>query len=752
MVTAAPSNQVSSTITRTSAMLGAEEPHTMLLLVLQLAWLGGVLVSRPGSQNSIEIILPEKVQGSAQSKEGNEVSYIIPINQKPHMVHLKQKYFLADHFVVYLYKQGSVTSHSSDIPAQCYYHGYIEGYPSSVATLSTCSGLRGMLQFENVSYGIEPLESAVEFQHILYKLGNENNVLESFNERGKTMEENQVDYSIFISKKVSAPPPNLLPLYLEMIIVVDKGLYDYLGSDRVIVTNKVIEMVSLINSMFTQFNVTVVLSSLELWSDKNKISTNGEADELLKRFLEWQQSYLALRPHDVSYLLIYKDHPNYVGATFPGKMCVSHYSVGIAQYSRDMTLEAFSVTVTQMLGINLGISYDDPQKCHCSEAVCVMSPKAVQSSVLKTFSNCSQRDFQAFISNMGSKCLQNKPQLQAKKTAVCGNGKVEGDEICDCGTAEQCGSSSCCTPGMCVLKPTSQCDGANPNHRCCDSCKFAAESTECRPVRHPDCDLPEKCNGSSGFCPPDIHVLNGNMCKGDKYFCHDGICHDLDQRCENVFGTGSTNGPFSCYEEIQSQTDRFGNCGKDLRGRFTYCGWRNLICGRLICAYGSRKPFIPTNNATAVVYAYVRDTICITADFSATSNEGDPLLLRSGPICDDGRICVNFVCVEARALKTQAETCAQKCNGNGVCTNSEDLCKCKEGFNPPDCKSPSKRSSVWTGKGGVTVEGISPKAEKKWLLGLYIGLPALVMATLVVVAWNNWKKWFAKKEECQSSK
>ncbi|XP_048186483.1 disintegrin and metalloproteinase domain-containing protein 32 [Perognathus longimembris pacificus] len=703
-----------------------------------------------GSQNSfIEIILPEKVQESAQSKEGNEeISYIIPIDQKPYIVHLKQRYFLADRFMVYLYKQGSVTSHSPDISALCYYHGYVEGYPGSVVTLSTCSGLRGMLQFENVSYGIEPLESAVEFQHILYKLGNENSELERFHENSRNLEKNQVDYNIFISKKLDPPPPTLLPLYLEMIVVVDKGLYDYLGSDRMIVTNKVIEMVSLVNSMFAQFNVTVVLSSLELWSDKNKILTSGEADELLKRFLEWKQSYLSLRPHDVAYLLIYKDHPTYVGATFPGKMCISQYSVGIALYSREMALEAFSVSVTQMLGINLGLSYDDPQKCHCLEAVCIMSPKAMQSSVLKTFSNCSQSDFQAFISNIGSKCLQNKPQMQAKPPpTVCGNNIVEGNEDCDCGPEEKCKTPDCCDPQTCKLKSGAKCDPSNPNTPCCKNCQLLSTSTLCRPIAHAECDVPEYCNGSSEYCPPDVFVINGNMCKNKKYFCYDGKCHDLDEQCEKVFGAGSKNAPFACYEEIQSQTDRFGHCGFTAKGKFKSCGWRNLICGRLICIYGKRKPFIPADNTSSVIYAYVRDNICITTEFGG---KPDPLLLKSGPICDEGRICVDFVCVESRILQEEAETCSRSCQGHGVC-NSKGACICDKGYQPPDCAK-ARRASMWPEKGALTVEGMSLKAEKKWLLGLYIGLPVLIVATAIVVVRKNWEKWFAKKEESQSGK
>lgn len=56
--------------------------------------------------------------------------------------------------------------------------------------------------------------------------------------------------------------------------------------------------------MFHPLNVTVVLSSLELWTEEDKISTAGEADELLQRFLQWKQSHLTLRPHDIAYLLV----------------------------------------------------------------------------------------------------------------------------------------------------------------------------------------------------------------------------------------------------------------------------------------------------------------------------------------------------------------------------------------------------------------------------------------------------------------
>ena len=56
--------------------------------------------------------------------------------------------------------------------------------------------------------------------------------------------------------------------------------------------------------MCSQFKLTVILSSLELWPDENQISTNGDMDDLLQRFLTWKQDSLILRPHDITFLLM----------------------------------------------------------------------------------------------------------------------------------------------------------------------------------------------------------------------------------------------------------------------------------------------------------------------------------------------------------------------------------------------------------------------------------------------------------------
>ncbi|XP_055204932.2 disintegrin and metalloproteinase domain-containing protein 32 isoform X10 [Gorilla gorilla gorilla] len=592
--------------------------RTMFRLWLLLAGLCGLLSSRPGFQNSLlQIVIPEKIQTNTNDSseiEYEQISYIIPIDEKLYTVHLKQRYFLADNFMIYLYNQGSMNTYSSDIQTQCYYQGNIEGYPDSMVTLSTCSGLRGILQFENVSYGIEPLESAVEFQHVLYKLKNEDNDIAIFIDR--SLKEQPMDDNIFISEK----------------------------------------------------------------------------------------------------------------------------------YPKKITLEAFAVIVTQMLALSLGISYDDPKKCQCSESTCIMNPEVVQSNGVKTFSSCSLRSFQNFISNVGVKCLQNKPQMQKKSPKpVCGNGRLEGNEICDCGTEAQCGPASCCDFRTCVLKDGAKCYKG----LCCKDCQILQSGVECRPKAHPECDIAEYCNGSSPECGPDITLINGLSCKNNKFICYDGDCHDLDARCESVFGKGSRNAPFACYEEIQSQSDRFGNCGRDRNNKYVFCGWRNLICGRLVCTYPTRKPFHQENGD--VIYAFVRDSVCITVDYKLPRTVPDPLAVKNGSQCDIGRVCVNRECVESRIIKASAHVCSQQCSGHGVC-DSRNKCHCSPGYKPPNCQIRSKGFSIFPEEDmGSIMERASGKTENTWLLGFLIALPILIVTTTIVLARKQLKKWFAKEEEFPSS-
>lgn len=47
-----------------------------------------------------------------------------------------------------------------------------------------------------------------------------------------------------------------------------------------------------------------MLTSLELWSDENKILSDGDANEVLQRFVSWKEKFLFQRSRDMAFLLM----------------------------------------------------------------------------------------------------------------------------------------------------------------------------------------------------------------------------------------------------------------------------------------------------------------------------------------------------------------------------------------------------------------------------------------------------------------
>ncbi|XP_065254695.1 disintegrin and metalloproteinase domain-containing protein 18-like [Emys orbicularis] len=719
---------------------------------LRLALLAALL-SGLGSQLFLHITDPQRISSNITG-DLDQVSYVITIEGTPYTLHLKQQLFLSDDFRVYTYtKGGAVHSDFPHIKADCYYQGYIAGFPNSLVTLSTCSGLRGLLQFENASYGIEPLDSSPGFEHIIYQIKNENTqsplFANNYTDIGREKVTEKVSFKLHTDIE-SMSDVTKSPRYLEIDVILDKGLYNYLGSDKDLITEKIVQLLGFVNSMFTPLNMTIVLSSLEFWTDNNKIRTTGEADEILQRFLQWKESYLVLRPHDTAYLFVYRDHPSYVGATFAGRICLRNYAGGVALYQRAVTLETFSVIIAQLLGLSLGIAYDDSRDCQCSGYTCIMHTKAVLSNGVKAFSSCSIRDFKSFIKHRGGDCLSNRPYLNTsyKRASVCGNRIVEGGEQCDCGSAQECAKDKCCT-NKCRLKPRAKCGTG----LCCQNCKFKAKNKKCRPTADSQCDLNEYCNGSSAFCPTDLYVQNGHRCEHNTAYCYKGRCQSPDIECQRIYGKGSKNAPLACYEEINSQTDRFGHCGNDPKKGFRTCSWMDVTCGKLVCTYPSRIPF--TKEKAAIIYAQVREHVCISLDYMKPPTENDPLLVKEGTKCGPGKVCINRTCQFYAVLGYDCNP-QVKCNGHGVCNNKKH-CHCNPGWNPPDCttKGSPVGGSIDSGlrflDSDMILERASQNTLKNWLLlSFCLFLPVLVGSIIMIVKWNDLSRFCSKEEDSQA--
>ncbi|XP_009326583.1 PREDICTED: disintegrin and metalloproteinase domain-containing protein 32-like [Pygoscelis adeliae] len=231
-------------------------------------------------------------------------------------------------------------------------------------------------------------------------------------------------------------PVSRFPRYLEMHAVLDKALYDYMGADKDAVTAKIVQLFSYVNSMFARLNLTIVLSSLEFWTENNKIPTTGDAEELLQRFLQWKNVHRVLRLQDIMFLFVYREQSRYVGACSARKLCLRNRAGGVALYRRAMTLEAFAVVVAQLLGLSLGMAYNEPGSCHCAGAIC-----ECRRDLCCTI-GCKMR--------RGAQCLSGpccrKCQF-VKRGTLCRSSSED-----ECELKEYCnGTSGECTPDLWVM-------------------------------------------------------------------------------------------------------------------------------------------------------------------------------------------------------------------------------------------------------------------------------------------------------------
>lgn len=70
--------------------------------------------------------------------------------------------------------QGALLEEQPIVQNDCYYHGYVEGDPKSMVTLTICLGnIQGMLQTNGITYEIKPKVVPAIFEHLVYKMDQE---------------------------------------------------------------------------------------------------------------------------------------------------------------------------------------------------------------------------------------------------------------------------------------------------------------------------------------------------------------------------------------------------------------------------------------------------------------------------------------------------------------------------------------------------------------------------------------------------
>lgn len=674
-----------------------------------------------------EIVRPRKLAPRVGKAVEEEVSYVLRVEGDNRIIHLMQKRgLLVKNLPVITYSpRGTRVVEQPHVPEECYYLGYVEGSPGSLVTLSTCLGLRGQLEIGNLSYGIEPVPGSLTFQHLLYRrektqskplmCGLMDEVIQNqLGGMGAKTALGKCDFSERLKNT----------MYVEIFVVVDHYLFSFQGRNETSVILLVTDTINLSETYYHPLKLRICLIGLEIWTRSNFIRYSQDIEEVLKNFNDWGNRDLSQRmEYDIAHLFTYMDFGLIVGLAYVGSICHPGYQSGIVSHIRRDFI-TFSIIFTHELGHNLGMEHDK-KECVCGEATkCYMTGDSLDGA--KAFSNCSRQSYLDLISRGHGDCLCNIPEPHRLfHFKHCGNKVIDEGEQCDCGGLQDCQGNPCCHQN-CRLKPGAVCSIG----QCCQKCRFRAAGHKCRSEAD-ECDLPEYCNGTSEWCPEDLHMHDGTPCSDDSY-CYHGKCVTYDNLCRKVFGKEARGAPESCFKKQNMKGDRFGNCGGDgTKVGFVGCKPQNALCGRLQCVNVKRIPVL--EGSETIIQMPGPEDWCWGTAYHASIDTPDIGGGLDGTRCGPKKICINKTCTDAM-VRTK---CDGKilCGGKGVCNNLEH-CHCEAGWAPPDCQFHGLGGSVDSGPPPPLMMSMVDVVQNKvfgTVSGITVPIALVLIALLIAV-------------------
>ncbi|XP_037835063.1 disintegrin and metalloproteinase domain-containing protein 9, partial [Kryptolebias marmoratus] len=706
-------------------------------LLLQLLLLSGNCHCGASQQtehlSSYQLTVPRPIGGrlrrDVDGRPPNQASFIIRVDGNDHIVHLQRNQLLlpAD-FTQFSYSQnGSLIRSRPPVQNHCHYQGFVQDMSGSSVAMSICDGLRGVMHLTHDSYGIEPLDSAPE-QHLVYRL---QDVTSQPRDCGTPHQEsdNATEHAQYEAEEIHHRPHSRMKRavlhkthYVELLLVVDNDRYNYMNRNETAVREEMVHLANIVDSIYMQLNVRVVLVGLEIWNQQNLINTDGGAGEVLSRFTQWREKELVpRRRHDSAQLILKKSFGGTAGMAFVSTVCSRSHGGGINAFTNN-NVPSFASILAHELGHNLGMNHDDGRSCKCPVSACIMNSGATGS---RNFTNCSADDFEKMILLTGGTCLLNVPRPdEAYSAPFCGNRLVDVGEDCDCGSEKECEEDPCCEYQTCKLKSGAQCAYGE----CCYNCQYLPGGTVCRSGKD-ECDLPEFCNGSSSLCQSDVFTQNGQPCRNQQAYCYNGKCQHHDGQCHDLFGTKAQAAPEICFKEVNSKGDRFGNCGYQYYG-YKKCESRNALCGKLQC---SNVPTVTVFNIEpSFIITSISGAKCYGVDFRLGSDVPDPGMVNEGTKCGDDKVCMNFECRSAEVLNYDCDV-EKKCHGHGVC-NSNKNCHCEYGWAPPFCQLSGYGGSV---DSGPTWNDKDTSLRDGLLVFFFLVLPLLAVGSFVFLRRNE---------------
>ncbi|XP_075938538.1 disintegrin and metalloproteinase domain-containing protein 9-like isoform X1 [Anarhichas minor] len=701
--------------------------------------------------SSYQLTVPRPIGGRLRRDVGgrppNQVSYVISVDGNDHVVHLQRnELLLPANFTVFSYSHnGSLITSRPPVQDHCHYQGSVQDMEGSAVAMSICNGLRGVLHLADDSYGIEPSDSSPD-QHLVYRLQDVTSQPRGCgtphdDQRGHD-NNNATEHAQYKPEEIhhrghSRMKRAVLHLthYVELLLVVDNDRFNYMNKNETAVRDEMVHLANFIDSMYKQLNIRVVLVGLEIWTQQNRISTDGGAGEVLSRFTQWREKELVpRRRHDSAQLILNKSFGGTAGMAFVSTVCSRSHGGGINAFLNN-NVPSFASIVAHELGHNLGMNHDDGRSCSCAVNACIMNSGATGS---RNFSSCSADDFEKMILLTGGSCLLNVPRPdEAYSAPYCGNRLVDMGEECDCGTQKECEEDPCCEYQTCKLTSGAQCAYGE----CCYSCQYLPGGSVCRSSTD-ECDLPEYCNGSSSLCQSDVFIQNGHPCRNHQAFCYNGKCQHYDKQCQAIFGSKAKAAPEICFKDVNSKGDRFGNCGYHNYG-YKKCESRNARCGKLQCS--NVQAVTVFGIEPSIISTPIGGAKCYGVDFMLGSDVPDPGMVNEGSKCGDNKVCMNFECSSIDILNYDCDV-EKKCHGHGVC-NSNRNCHCEDGWAAPFCEVKGYGGSV---DSGPTWNDKDTSVRDGLLVFFFLVLPLLALGAFVFLRRNELLRRFGPSRRKRS--
>ncbi|KAM7417984.1 hypothetical protein PAMA_017566 [Pampus argenteus] len=588
----------------------------------------------------------------------------------------------------------------------CFYHGEVVGIEGSSVAVSTCSGLRGLISLNtSVSYLIEPLPvSADAHQHAVFRAENLHLSGGScLHHHGNKKQEEGLDDFIhgMMSPRSVRKQRDLSQnmKYVELLLVADKAEFEKHGSNLEKTKLKLLEAANLVDKYYKALSIRVALIGLEVWTNQDNINVSENPHSTLAAFLSWRSKHLRTLPNDNAQLVTGKSfHGTTIGLAHIKAMCSDYQSGGVNTDHSELAV-GVAATMAHEMGHNFGMSHDVTGCCQAraEDGGCIMAA-ATGHPFPRVFNDCNLKELKSYLASGGGMCLFNLPNTKDMYGGQrCGNGYLEDGEECDCGEEEEC-TSPCCNANNCTLKAGAEC----AHGICCHNCKLKSPGVLCRAPSGP-CDLPEYCDGKDESCPANFYLVDGSLCADGQAYCYTGMCLTLEQQCRALWGQDGRVAPDLCFEKVNEAGDMYGNCGKDLLGKYRSCKYRDAKCGKIQCLTSASKPI--KNNAVHIettVTVGSKKVQCIGTHVYKSGQENeeiqgdtlDPGLVMTGTKCGDDSICFDGECRNASFLR--ADDCNAKCHGHGLCNNNHN-CHCDVGWAPPLCNQKGSGGSVDSG-------------------------------------------------------